>query len=160
MSLLHPDHRFREVIEITPEFLAEAGITGVLVDIDNTIVPWRGENPSDEIKEWFRRLKDAEISVALLSNAGGPRAERMSETLGVPVIAPAKKPLMSGYRRGLETLKLAPERVAAVGDQVFMDVLGGNRSSLTTILVEPVSRKEFVATRLLRQAEKLVRKPL
>lgn len=158
--MLHPDHRFQEATEITPEFLAEADIAGVLVDIDNTIVPWRGENLSDEIKTWFKELKVAGIGIVLISNAGGSRAGRMSETLGVPVVAPAKKPFKSGYRRGLEILGLAKKRVAVVGDQIFMDVLGGNRSGVRTILVEPVSRQEFAATRLLRQAERLVRKPL
>jgi uncharacterized protein len=160
MSLLRPDFRFHEAIEITPKFLSKAGITGILVDIDNTIVPWRGETPSEDIRNWLHVLTEAGIGVAIFSNAGGPRAERMSKKLGVPVIAPARKPLKTGYRRGLETLKMANEHVAAVGDQIFMDVLGGNHSGLTTILVEPVSRQEFVMTKLLRQIEKLVRKPL
>ncbi len=160
MGRLVPSHRFREVTEITPEFLASIGIAGLLVDIDNTIVPWRGENPSDGIREWFERLKEAGLSAALFSNAGGSRAARMSKTLGVPVVAPAGKPFRSGYKRGLIILKLDKGSVAAIGDQVFMDVFGGNRAGVTTILVEPVSQREFAGTRLLRQAEKLVRKPL
>jgi HAD superfamily phosphatase (TIGR01668 family) len=157
---LHPNHRFRKVSEITPEFLKEEGLTGVLVDIDNTIVPWRGEVPSPEVKDWFKSLKEAGVSVALLSNAGGPRGRRMAEALGVPVVAPAKKPFRTGYQRGLAALRLTNEQVAAVGDQIFMDVLGGSRSGICTILVEPVSRQEFVMTKLLRQVEKLVRQPL
>lgn len=160
MSLLRPNHRFREATEITPEFLTANDITGLLVDIDNTIVPWRGENPSTEIQGWIKRLKQAGVVLTLLSNAGGRRAARMSEILDVPVVAPAKKPFRSGYRRGLEILGLSKQQVAAVGDQVFMDVFGGNRSGVRTILVEPVSRHEFFGTRLLRQAEKIVRKPL
>jgi uncharacterized protein len=159
-GLLRPDYRFRDTTEITPEFLAANGLSGLLIDIDNTIVPWRGEAPSDVIRQWFKELKKAGIAVALFSNAGGPRAGRMSDTLGVAVIAPAKKPFKSGYRRGLELLGLDKEQVAAVGDQVFMDVLGGNRSGVRTILVEPVSLNEFAGTRLLRLAEKLVRQPL
>ncbi len=160
MSLLRPDHRFREAIEITPEFLADHKIAGLLVDIDNTIVPWRGEHPSTEVKEWIKKMTRAGIGVALLSNAGGSRAERMSEKLGVPVVAPAGKPFRSGYERSLSILGLSGDEVAAIGDQVFMDVLGGNRSGVRTILVEPIGRHEFIGTRLLRLAEKVVRKPL
>ncbi|WP_338013962.1 YqeG family HAD IIIA-type phosphatase [Desulforamulus profundi] len=45
---------------------------------------------------------------------------------------------------------------AFVGDQVFTDVLAGNRLGLYTILVTPLAGKEFIGTRINRKLEKLV----
>lgn len=160
MARLRPDYRFRTVEEITPEFLKQENISGVLVDIDNTIVPWRGEKPVQGVLKWFSSIEAAGIDAVLLSNAGGARAKRMSETLGVPVIAPAGKPFTSGYGKASKLLNIGEDRIAAIGDQVFMDVLGGNHYGLKTILVEPISTREFPATRLMRLLERLVRKPL
>lgn len=160
MAGLKPDYRFRAVEDITPEFLEREGIVGLLIDIDNTIVPWRGEKPGQNVLDWLSDMKRADIGIVLISNAEGPRAARMSDRLNMPVIAPAGKPFKKGYRKGLAILNLSNGEAAAVGDQVFMDVWGGNRSGLKTILVEPIGRREFPATRVLRVLERLVRKPL
>jgi predicted HAD superfamily phosphohydrolase YqeG len=49
-------------------------------------------------------------------------------------------------------------QVTVIGDQIFTDVLGGNRLNLHTILVNPINRKEFFFTRLVRLVEKFVMK--
>jgi predicted HAD superfamily phosphohydrolase YqeG len=43
-----------------------------------------------------------------------------------------------------------------IGDQLFTDVLGGNRLGLFTILVQPIDQREFIGTRLVRQVERRV----
>jgi len=53
-------------------------------------------------------------------------------------------------------MALKPSQVAVVGDQVFTDILGGNRLGLYTILVCPLNKKEFIGTRVVRQVEKAV----
>ena len=37
---------------------------------------------------------------------------------------------------------IKPENIAVVGDQIFTDVLGGNRCKMFTILVEPKDKKK------------------
>ena len=37
---------------------------------------------------------------------------------------------------------IRPENIAVVGDQIFTDVLGGNRSKMFTILVDPIDEKK------------------
>lgn len=154
MGLLTPDHVFKDVLEIRPAWLAERGCRGLIVDLDNTIMPWRGERPGLETIQWFRDLNDAGIGVVLVSNAGGPRADRMAAILGVKAVAPAKKPMGSGYRKALVLLQIPAAEVAVVGDQIYTDVLGGNRAGVTTILVDPVTEREFLLTRLVRVFER------
>ncbi|HBF37265.1 MAG TPA: YqeG family HAD IIIA-type phosphatase, partial [Firmicutes bacterium] len=43
-----------------------------------------------------------------------------------------------------------------VGDQLFTDILGGNRMELYTIWTPPLSETEFISTRAVRQLERLV----
>ena len=38
----------------------------------------------------------------------------------------------------MEQMGVAPEQTAIVGDQIFTDVLGGNRAGVATILVKPI----------------------
>jgi predicted HAD superfamily phosphohydrolase YqeG len=53
-------------------------------------------------------------------------------------------------------LKTPPEATAAIGDQIFSDVLGGNRNGLYTVFVEPMGSNEFVATKVARALERVV----
>jgi uncharacterized protein len=151
---LKPDYRIDKAVMITPEFLAGNGIKSLIIDIDNTLVPWRGETPDAGTEAWIDRLKVAGIKMALVSNAGGPRAARMGEKLGLPAIAPARKPMKSGFRKALAVLGGDPGSTAAVGDQIYTDVLGASRCGLKTILVEPFSGPEFPATKIMRYLER------
>jgi len=158
VSLLRPFLVLQRASDLDASVLKDMDVSGLIIDIDNTIVPWRGEEPEDGVRDWIKGLLNGGISLVLVSNAGGPRAARMGETLGVPVVAPAKKPLRGGYKTALDILKLEKKHVASLGDQIFTDVLGGNRSGIKTILVPPLSEKEFAGTRLVRLVERRYRK--
>jgi predicted HAD superfamily phosphohydrolase YqeG len=56
----------------------------------------------------------------------------------------------------MDLLGTSPGETAVVGDQIFTDVLGGNRLGLLTILVMPISPKEFISTQLVRKLERMV----
>jgi HAD superfamily phosphatase (TIGR01668 family) len=158
VSLLRPDRSFRSLLDIDSRSLKDLGIEALLVDIDNTIVPWRGEHPDEAIVRRLTDFQEAGILIILVSNAGAARAERMAEKLGCRAVAPAKKPFSSGYRRAHALLGIAKNNIATVGDQIFTDVLGGNRYGIKTILVDPLSRKEFAGTRIVRILERRYRK--
>ncbi len=80
----------------------------------------------------------------------------LAAALGLPAVTGALKPRRGALRRALSVMGTAPETTALVGDQLFTDILGGNRLGLYTILVRPQSRKEFVLTRLVRRVERAV----
>jgi HAD superfamily phosphatase (TIGR01668 family) len=66
------------------------------------------------------------------------------------------KPRRRAFRRALHIMELTSQETAVIGDQIFTDVLGGNRLGLYTILVTPISEKEFIWTRLMRKLERFV----
>ena len=50
------------------------------------------------------------------------------------------------------------DNTAVIGDQIFTDVLGGNRIGLFTVLVVPMAGKEFWWTTFVRKIERHVLK--
>lgn len=152
---LRPDRLVDSAYDLNPEELLAMGLKGLIVDIDNTLVGWNA--PAEPwVAEWIAGLKRVGLSVCLVSNGRRERVRRFAAAAGAPAVARAKKPTGAGFRRALEILDLPPREVAVVGDQIFTDILGGNRLGLYTILVVPVAAREFFGTRLSRAAERLV----
>ncbi|MCL1852941.1 MAG: YqeG family HAD IIIA-type phosphatase [Peptococcaceae bacterium] len=151
-----PDYELAHFREITPEMLRDAGIRGLMVDLDNTIAPWRKEL-SSEAEEWFACMRGAGIQTCLLSNSRHPtRAQRIADDLGIFCVAWAKKPRRGGYERARKEMKLERREVAIVGDQIFTDILGGKRAGVKTILVTPLPGGELPILRILRFLERVV----
>ena len=69
----------------------------------------------------------------------------------------AKKPLKSGFKKVQKKLQEMPECIGIVGDQIFTDVIGGNRCKMFTILVEPIDEKDIWITMLKRPIENLIK---
>ena len=69
----------------------------------------------------------------------------------------AKKPLKTGFKKVQDILKEKPENIAVVGDQIFTDVVGGNRCKMFTILVEPIAEKDIWITMLKRPIENKIK---
>ncbi len=128
----------------------------VLLDLDNTLVPYKtyGE-PPEGVVEWLQTLKQAGFQVMLVSNGSRRRVRYWGEKLEVPGFGPAGKPWL-GFRKALRRLALTPCEVAVVGDQLFTDVLGGNLIGAYTVLVPPLSKREMGYTRLVRRLERWV----
>ena len=151
-----PDYQLTHFREITADLLHEAGIRGLMIDLDNTIAPWRKEL-SPEAMEWFAHMHDAGIQTCLLSNSRHPtRARKIADELGIGCIAWAKKPRRGGYERARESLGLQRQEVAMVGDQIFTDIWGGKRAGVKTILVTPLPGRELPVLKVLRFLERVV----
>ncbi|TBH15475.1 YqeG family HAD IIIA-type phosphatase [Thermus thermamylovorans] len=145
------------LLHLTPAWLGARGLKGVILDLDNTLLPYGEEEIPSAYRDWLERLR-TEVPVYLLSNALPERFARVQGALGLPGHAPALKPWL-GFRRALKALGLPPRQVAVVGDQVFTDVLGGNLVGAYTVLVPPLREREFFYTRFIRLLETPFRRP-
>lgn len=152
-SALVPDARLGGVTEATPAFLAARGLDALIVDLDNTLAVWNGGEPAPGVEAWLAALRGAAVRHVVLSNNGPGRVEAFGRRAGVPVLARAGKPRVAAFRRALARLGSAPARTGVIGDRLLMDVWGGNRAGLYTILVSPVDRRELWATRAIRRLE-------
>lgn len=158
MSAFEPNDVIDHVRCITPGFLARRGLRGLLVDLDNTLVPYGSYEPQGaaEMIQWAADLRAGGIQLYLLSNATARRAAFWVQQLGFQGVGMAGKPNPRQFRRATRHLDLPPHQVAMVGDQLFTDVLGGNLSGMHTILVRPLAGNALPHTRLARRLERLV----
>ncbi len=138
------------------KLLEKEGIRGIIFDLDNTLVPWNDWTVCPEIKEWMGQVKEAGFSSCIVSNNNSRRGKELSEVFDLPAFWKAVKPRRRSFRKALELMALEPSQTAVIGDQVFTDILGGNRMGLYTILVHPLSRREFLGTVYVRKVERVV----
>lgn len=155
-DLLIPDEYHQSIYEIETGALKSRGIRALLLDLDNTLVPWGEHTVPQELTAWVKGRLEEGFSVCLLSNNTHKRGAALAERLGLPLVSSAWKPRRGAFRRAMERLGVTPAETAVIGDQVFTDVLGGNRVGAYTILVVPISRKELMSTRLVRRVERMV----
>ncbi|MCR6546763.1 YqeG family HAD IIIA-type phosphatase [Dehalobacterium formicoaceticum] len=150
-----PDMMTVSVLDIPLQDLAKRNVKGMILDLDNTITEWNNPEIKDEMMHWFANLQQLGISACLLSNNKGPRVMEAAQKLGISYVSRATKPRRSGYRRAMEVLKTTEAETVVVGDQIFTDILGGNRTGLYTILVNPIGAKEFAGTKVNRCIERI-----
>ena len=152
--MFRPDYMLGGVCEIDVPFLIRAGVKGLILDIDNTLaVPDKREIPAD-IVSWLKQMKQAHVPMVILSNNTADRIRGFAEEIGLPFVDRGGKPLRRGYIRAAETLGVPLYRLAAVGDQLFTDIWGGNRAKTVTVLTAPFAPDQTAFIRLKRIAER------
>lgn len=157
IELLCPRRYVTSLRELDLHDLKSSGIEGIIFDLDNTVVEWNRDHVSAETLSWLDMAKALGFRMCILSNGLKRRIQRIAEFLGIPSAGGRSvKPMKGGFVRALGLLGTEPHRTAIVGDQVFTDVLGGNRLGLYTILVRPMTNRGFITTRLTRKIEQLV----
>lgn len=156
VSKLRPDKIVDSIYQIDLEELKQMKIRAVIADLDNTLIPWNSDEIDATLRVWVHKVKTAGLKLAILSNSFSlARVEAVSAALDVMAVSKAIKPRRLGFRRIAARLSLDPSEVAVVGDQLFTDIFGGNRAGMYTILVAPMSRTEFIGTRIVRRLEHL-----
>lgn len=158
LNLFRPAVIYPSIYAIDLDLLKKKGIKALIFDLDNTLVEWGSPVAHAELVAWFNHLEEEGFRACLLSNNYPPRVQFFATALGIPAIHRAGKPRRRSFRAALELLGAAPSEAAVIGDQLFTDVFGGNRLGLHTILVPPLSRREFIGTRLVRKIEALLLK--
>ncbi len=128
----------RELTDLTPGWLAEQNIQLLMMDFDNTIVPYTTNVPTDKMAAWLREMNASPIKVCVVSNSRNDRVKKFCETYGIDCITHAKKPSAKGICRCLEKYGVSPEKSALVGDQIFTDTLGANNAGVRAILVKSI----------------------
>lgn len=156
IDILCPDECVRSVVDIDLRSLWDRGFRALIVDVDNTLLAWESTRIPADVLAWVQRAKDIGFKVCIASNGTSSRVMAIAETLDVPAIPKAIKPRKRPFRQALEILGVDNSQVAVVGDQIFTDVLGGNRMELYTILNNPVSANELRTTKLVRKVERKV----
>lgn len=145
------------VTEIDVQSLREQGLVGLLLDVDNTLLPWKAPELPGSSKLWVEQAKNAGMKPVLVSNTHYPkRLNRIAADLGIPAVAHSLKPRRHGFDKALALVGCDIKEAVVVGDQLLTDIWGGNRLGAYTILVNPMHPREFVGTKLSRLVERLI----
>jgi HAD superfamily phosphatase (TIGR01668 family) len=155
---LCPDEAALTLGDVDLERLVRQGKKLVMLDVDNTLLPWRSEDIPQETFDWITRGKSLGLTFVIISNTRKrARLGRLAGRLDVSFMTGKFKPSRAMYRQALSDHGVEAHEAVMVGDQLFTDVLGANRSGVDAIWVKPIARKEFVSTRVNRVFERFVR---
>jgi len=151
---LEPTAYFSRVSDIPLEMLESKGVGTLVVDVDNTLMPYDQDVIPDDIAQWMRQAKKHFI-IVVISNTKPYRAKLIRETLHVPAYGMCMKPLPISW---FILRKCVPKDKPAVviGDQFFTDGLYAKWNNLEFIKVEPLSPKDAAHTKVTRWLEKIL----
>ena len=130
---------FPHLTDVTAEALRARGISFLMLDFDNTIVPYTTSEPTAQMAAWIRTMQVSEIRLCIVSNSKKPRVVTFCKMYGLDCVTHAKKPFQKGISECLARFHLRPETAALVGDQIYTDVLGANCAQLTSILISAIN---------------------
>lgn len=144
------------IYELDLKKLQKIGIKGFIFDVDNTIVPYDTPLPDEKVFAWFEKIKEMGFVSYIASNNNKGRVSLFAEKLGVGFLPKAKKPLTKNLKKICDYMGVLPSETAMVGDQLFTDMLGGNRAGMFTVLIEQISKNEGKFIKFKRVFEKII----
>ena len=138
-AILQPDLILEgPVVSLSPEIIDRYQLQGLILDVDETLVPLSEKDVSEELILWVETIRELASLWLVSNNLSESRISRIAQSLDIPYFVRARKPSRRKLRQALEAMNLPPSQVAMVGDRLFTDVLAGNRLGMFTILVEPM----------------------
>ena len=154
---MKPEKVYESLVQIPWDSFYKSGIRTALLYFDNTLGPDHATEPEEYSYKCVKMIEEQGIKCCLVSNAKSGRSAKIAEMLDIPVVTYANKPGTSGVFKAIELMKSNPSESVMVGDQVFTDVIAGNRAGVRTFMVEKLYKKEIWYVLLKRPFEKLVR---
>ena len=151
----YPDLRKNSIYEIDFNGLYKKGIRGLIFDIDNTLVP-HGADADERIEKLFGELKKMGFKTFLLSNNKLERVKRFNTNIRSLYIYRAGKPNTINYIKAMRMMGTKKETTVFIGDQLFTDIWGAKKAGITSILLNPIDKKEEIQIVLKRYLEKIV----
>ena len=124
--------------DVSEELLRSRGIKLLMLDFDNTIVPYTTSIPTEEMEKWLRTVTASDIQLCVVSNSRKDRVKIFCEAYGIPCITHANKPFPKGIKECLKKFETDPQCCGLVGDQIFTDTMGANAVGVASILVKAI----------------------
>ena len=152
--MLRPDYYYDSVFQIPYEKLWEKNIRGLIFDLDNTLTPFHEKLPPAKIVALMRRLEKMGFEICLLTNNTTRRLNGFNEEMNLKGIANGLKPFTRGIKQAMEIMGTSKKQTVIIGDQLLSDVWGGKNAGITTILVAPITEKDFWFVKIKRIIER------
>lgn len=152
--LFKPTYVFNDITEITADFLYAHNIKGLILDLDNTLTTHNNPTPPQSSLDWLDKMKKSGIKMMIVSNNSAERVTPFAKALGLHFVPNGKKPLTFGYTQAIKEMGIHKKNIAAVGDQIFTDILGSNLKGIRSLFVFPIEPETSLPFRFKRACEK------
>lgn len=159
VSIFKPLMYKKSIFDINYDYLKSKGIEVLIFDLDNTILKVGNNIPSHETINLFKRLNN-NFKVIIASNNIQKKVSKIASYLDCDYLYSMMKPTKKIKKFLEKKYHLKNDNVAIIGDQLVTDIFVGNRLNLYTILVDPLSEKDFKITIFNRWLEKRIMKKL
>lgn len=151
----YPGGYVQTVFHIDYQKLYDRGYRGILFDVDNTLVH-HGDDSNAQVDALFETLHAMGFKTLLLSNNSAKRLERFRKNINTLYIPEANKPSPDSYEKAVELLGLTKGETLCIGDQLFTDILGANRSGIDSILVRFIQIDPKAKIGIRRHVERMI----
>lgn len=141
MSWLRPDASYSALSDLPLGKYANF-YKYLFLDADNTLQTHGQTTATPEALAFVRRVEELGMQPVLYSNATAQRARSLATSLGIELLAGARKPSAKPLKDFIDERAWEPQRAIVVGDQLFTDIWAGKSAGIATIKVEPLSRDE------------------
>lgn len=154
-KILYPYEYIDSVFSINYEKLYKDGFKGIIFDIDNTLVH-HGDDSTKEVDQLFKVIQNIGFKTILLSNNNEERVKRFIKNIDTLYICDAEKPNTINYLKAIKMINIRKEETLFIGDQIFTDIYGANKSGIANILVKfiQINPKEKIGKK--RKIEKII----
>lgn len=154
-KMFYPHEYVKNVFVIDYDKLYSMGYRGILFDLDNTLAH-HGEDSTKEIDELFRVIQRTGLKTIIVSNNSEERIKRFLKNIDSLYVHEANKPDVAGFLKAVELLNIKKEEAVVVGDRIFDDIYGANKSGIDNILVEYMRHSNETKIGIKRNLEKIV----
>ena len=127
-----------ELTDLTVQVLKARKIRLLMMDFDNTVVPYTTDTPTEKMAAWLSQMAKSEIQLCVVSNSKNNRVKIFCDKYGIDCITHAKKPFTKGINECLAKYQIPAMEAALVGDQIFTDTFGANNAGVMPILVRAI----------------------
>jgi len=154
----YPDDYKKSIYDIDFQKLWDDKIRTIMLDLDNTLIPYDETEASSSIHSFFGKIKGMGFNVYIISNNQKGRVKKFAKQVGVRYVYSARKPYKLGFKRAIKYADYPePKTVCLIGDQFMTDVLGGKRMGFDVIVVDTLKRKgEKWFTKISKYLEKRI----
>ncbi len=155
LQKFYPHEHVSSVFAIDYQKLYDKGYRGIIFDIDNTLVH-HGDDSTPQVDALFRHIHSIGLKTILLSNNNEARILRFIKNIDTPYLCDADKPEVTNYLKAIQILGIEKKEAVCIGDQLFTDIYGANRSEIAAILVDFIRIEGVKKIGIRRHAEKVV----
>ena len=135
--LITPEYVFQDVTHITPEWLAEKGITALVLDVDNTLTGDFSQTLEPSVQKWLDAMRGAGVSLTIVSNNTAERVRPFAEKLGLAYLYRSAKPLPFALMVARRRMGVKRREMAMVGDQLYADRMAAALYGIPGLMVIP-----------------------